>query len=162
MKTLTDKFEYNSLVIGMDLPAVEFIPSLCSVDNKTYGKVKPKTYLYDMYITIILSVSNMFSIRPGDMKSFIKGELDSSPYLATIHEELANLYVCYKNTSDVEKANAGYCIKKINSAYRDDIYTTAYYNLNEDIVYLYNAYTHAILHRITERSILNNLENLSI
>lgn len=160
MQTLTGKFQYEELVLGLNSIAEELIPCLCEIDRKNYSKIKKKSYLYDIYVSIILSISKKFSNE--DMKKFIKGQLDPEQYLATIHEELANLYICYKNTPDEDKKKLGYCIKKINTSYRDDIYTTTYFNLNEEITFLYNSYIHCILHKITEYSILNNLEKMSI
>lgn len=162
MQTLTGKFQYEELVPGLGLPAEELVFSLCNIDKKKYEKIKKKTYVYDIYISIILSVSKIFANDKDDMKNYIRGQLDSSKYLCIIHEELANLYICYKNSSDEDKKNRGYCTKKVNSAFRDDIYTTAYFNLDEEITFLYNSYTHCILHRITEHSILNNLEKMSM
>jgi hypothetical protein len=160
MSTLTNKFSYDSIICN--IPINEFIINICSIDDKDFNKLLKKSYTYDVYVTVISSVSELFLKNKEDIKLFLRGSLDSEKYISIIHEELAQLYICYKNTSIDDKIKFGFCKKNIKKSFWDDIYTTTYYNLDDNIQHIYNLYIHSILHKITENILINGIENMNI
>ena len=126
MTTLTNKYNYNATICN--IPINDLLIDMCSIDNKNPDRliITKKTHTYDVYITIIYCVSNMFIQHKEDIKMFLRGDLDNTKYLAIIHEELANLYICYKNTSDEEKISRGFSNKNIHKYEWDDLFIFMY------------------------------------
>jgi len=156
--TLTNKYSYNS--VFLDIPLEDFIKELNSSEEFPKKTLNIRTYTFDIYTTIVHTVINIFLSNKEHMRSYIRGELDSDLYVEQIHKELIELYLCFKNTSDEEKIARGFYLKNVDKNYRNDLYTTYYNNLDEMFHSIYVNYIDIILKKITERILLNGIQNL--
>lgn len=160
--TLTGKFSYDWRFAG--IPLSVFMQSLKEVEPGRYKdkNVSEYTYTFDIYTTIIQTVVNMYTSNRDDMKLYLRGQLDGDKYAAALHEELTNLYLCYKNTPDYIKSDRGFYLKDITNSSRDDIYTTYIDNIEQYMREIYDHYTDAVLKKITEHLLLTQIDNMNI
>ncbi len=156
--TLTGKFDYDWSFLS--IPLDEFIEALNSSEDNKKKEVKKKTYTYDIYTTIIQTVTNIYSNNKDHMRLYIRGQLDADEYVEKVHQELIQLYTCYKNTPDEIKLKRGFYLKRVDRSYRDDIYTTYVDNLDRVFYEVYTNYIDIVLKKITERILLNGIENM--
>jgi hypothetical protein len=156
--TLSGIYSYDS--IYLNIPAVEFINELNLSDENPKARVREKTYTYDIYNTIVCAVCDLYLSNKEDMTLYIRGQLDSEKYEKKIHEELINLYLAYKNTSDDEKTAKGFYLKDVTNDTRNDVYTTYIENLDEMFTQIYTKYIDIVLKKITEAILLNGISNM--
>lgn len=157
-KTLNGLYSYDS--IYLNVPILDFIKELNLSEDKPKSQLREKTYTYDIYTTIVCSVCDLYLSNREDMTLYIRGGLDSEKYEKKIHEDLINLYLSYKNTSDDDKKSKGFYLKDVTNENRNDIYTTYVENLDEMFTQIYTNYIDIVLKKITEAILLNGISNM--
>jgi hypothetical protein len=157
-KTLNGIYSYDS--VYLNIPVIEFIKDLNLSEENPKSQVREKTYTYDIYNTIVCAVCDLYLSNKEDMTLYIRGGLNSEKYEKKIHEELINLYLSYKNTSDDDKKAKGFYLKDITNETRNDVYTTYIENLDEMFTQIYIRYLDIVLKKITEAILLNGISNM--
>lgn len=157
-RTLNGNYSYDSVYLNTHV--IEFMKELNLSEENPKKDLREKTYTYDIYNTIVCCVCELYLSNKEDMSLYIRGGLDSGKYERKIHEELVNLYLSYKNTSDDEKKAKGFYLKDVTNETRNDVYTTYIENLDEMFTQIYVKYTDIILKKITEVILLNGIASM--
>ena len=156
--TLNGKFSYDAIFCG--IKNIELINELNASEEIPKNVILEKTYTYDIYTTIIHSVINLFSNSKDHARLYLRGQLDADEYINSIHTELVDLYLAYKNTPDELKKERGFYLKRVDKSYRDDLYTRYYNNIDDMFREIYLKYIDVILKKIMEKILLDGINNL--